>query len=472
MFNLTRPSSDSIADRILDAFPSGSYALTGLLRLLDVVETDQVSTAAVECRLQPRLLINSEFVDKHATTSEKLLMLVLHELHHVLLGHTTLFPRTDEVQNFVFDAVINGIVCRMFPKAEYTSFFTDFYQADRFPECLLRPPPGWPDVPNQPAPALALLPEAHRARVQEIHHALYSEGGASYHEVYEALPVILNTLDQAGKDGSAATPIHEIPLMGGHDESGIDAGQLEQQTSVLFDIVRQLVEHWPQPPDPIKGSSLTDVLNRYSVKARKVTSNRAMLRSLIHKVAGSKGTGRIARIEEQPLMVSSPIPSFSRRTAVLQALGSPPLMFIAPIPWRHRVATGERVHIYLDVSGSMNTVLNPLYGAVLDCANWVFPRIHLFSTRIDDVSLQEMRAGKCCSTGGTDIKCVAEHLETHRIRRALMITDGYVGRPKGRHLDTLKRTRLSVAYLGSSIHKNDLANVANFTDILNLGASS
>jgi hypothetical protein len=38
----------------------------------------------------PRLLINPQFVEAHAATPERLLMLVMHELHHVLLGHTRL----------------------------------------------------------------------------------------------------------------------------------------------------------------------------------------------------------------------------------------------------------------------------------------------------------------------------------------------------------------------------------------------
>jgi hypothetical protein len=43
-------NSQSLAEAILDAFPSGSYAMTGLLRLLDIVATSAVPTAAVECR--------------------------------------------------------------------------------------------------------------------------------------------------------------------------------------------------------------------------------------------------------------------------------------------------------------------------------------------------------------------------------------------------------------------------------------
>ena len=81
----------NLSDRILDCFPSGSYAMSGLLRLLDIEETTSIPTAAVECKLQPKLLMNPEFVATHAQTPEKLLMLVMHELHHVLLGHCLLY---------------------------------------------------------------------------------------------------------------------------------------------------------------------------------------------------------------------------------------------------------------------------------------------------------------------------------------------------------------------------------------------
>jgi hypothetical protein len=96
---------NALEEKILDTFPSGSYALTALLRLMDIVESDSVPTAAVECRVQPRLLVNPEFVDRHANTPERLLMLVMHELHHVLLGHTTLFKTVTKTDNFVFDSV-------------------------------------------------------------------------------------------------------------------------------------------------------------------------------------------------------------------------------------------------------------------------------------------------------------------------------------------------------------------------------
>jgi hypothetical protein len=447
-----------LSERILDAFPSGSYALAGLLRLMDIVESTSVPTAAVECRFQPRLLVNPEFVAKHAQTSEKLLVLVMHELHHVLLGHTTLFPRHTEVQNFVFDAVINGLVCRMFPGADHTAFFTEYYDADSFPHCLLRPPPGWPGRAVT-AGGIAALPEPQRALVGEVHTALYSEAGATYKEVYDALPKLL-----------VSEGIGGIPLLGGHGKDSDPGGQLEHRSPVLFDIVRGIVEQWPQPPDPIRGRSLADLIEPTTVEVVRQPSTRSVLRALIRKVAGLSGAGAIRRLRTEQIEAPTPIPGLGRRSMVLRALGQEPLLHANPVAWRRSVPSGERVHVYLDVSGSMDSVKGPLYGAVLDCEMLVHPTVHLFSTKVADVSLAELRRGVCKTTGGTDIVCVANHMAEHRVRRALFITDGWVGTPSGQHHRTLNRAKLAVALLGNNVNPNDLKAVANHTATLSIGA--
>jgi hypothetical protein len=47
--------SASMADRLLDIFPGGSYTTVGLLRVFDIVESRDVPTACVECRTAPRI---------------------------------------------------------------------------------------------------------------------------------------------------------------------------------------------------------------------------------------------------------------------------------------------------------------------------------------------------------------------------------------------------------------------------------
>lgn len=160
---------NAIEEQILDCFPSGSYALSALLRLMDIVESEEIPTAAVECRIQPRLRINPHFVSRHANTPERLLMLVMHELHHVLLGHTTLFKTVTKTDNFVFDCVINALISRMFPHADHLAFLTDYYSDKKFPECLLRPPSRWNgNTVRRLPPAIRDLPAKHRAQVEEV----------------------------------------------------------------------------------------------------------------------------------------------------------------------------------------------------------------------------------------------------------------------------------------------------------------
>jgi hypothetical protein len=423
----------ALEERILDAFPSGNYGLLAILRLLEIVETEEVDTAGVECTELPRLFINPAFVERQAETPERLLMLVMHELHHVLLGHTRLFPRLTPVDNVIFDAVVNALLCRMFPGAAYTSFFTRLYRDDCYPECLLRPAAGW--TPSLPVPVPPALEGSGMARVRHVYRALYSETGAHYQELYEALRSVMTA--------DAAT----VPLIGSH---GAD---LEPLTGPVFEAVRSVVEHWPQPRSPIAGRSWSELLDLTPVLPR--SCNRAVLRALLRKV-GRPGSGpRLGLPAAEPVAVTSPVPARDRRSIVRRALGVPQLLYGREDSMMRR-ASCERVHIYLDVSGSIGELKGALYGAVLDCREFVHPAVHLFSTVVHDVSLPELRRGKCRTTGGTSIECVATHMARHKVRRAVLLTDGAVGRPGVKASYTLSRAILGVALTPGFSLRTDL----------------
>ena len=124
---------EKIITRILDVLPPSSFELTTFLSLFRVRFSEKTKTACVTCGESPELLLNKDFIEAHCQTNEHLFMLVMHELYHVILGHTTLFPRATEVRNLVFDAVINAILCSLFPRPEFTSFFTTYYPSDKMP---------------------------------------------------------------------------------------------------------------------------------------------------------------------------------------------------------------------------------------------------------------------------------------------------------------------------------------------------
>lgn len=427
-----------LKDRILDCLPAGRYAFTAVLRLLDVVETEAVPTAAIECRAHPRLLVNPRFVQRHADTPEKLMMLVMHELHHLLLGHTRRLSTVTPADNLVLDAVINALLAKMFPQPEYLALFTDFYDEDRFPQCLLRPPSAWPGGRPWRSPRHVPLPSGLKRDfagveiAREVYRALYSSEGASESDLRRLLPYL--------EQGQG------VDLLGGH-EAGARQHPIES-SRLLARAVADLVRHWPTPPEPLKGQSLEGMLRAVQLLPCRVAGNRALLRGLIQRIAGVGGVApRLGRRLSVDRDADTPIPSLARRTVVLRALGAPVLLHPARVPHPMPHPDAEPVRLYLDVSGSMEGLREAVYGAALDCRAWLRPTVHLFSTQVEDVTLTDLATGVCRSTGGTDLRCVVAHMRRHRVRRAVLITDGHLDDPAEADAQLLRTLQLGVAYV-------------------------
>ena len=426
-----------LATRILDCVPAGSYAIDALFRLVDIVETGEIPTAAIQGGSQPRLLVNPSFVARHAATPERLLMLVLHELHHVILGHARSFHIRSSLDHVVADAVINAFLCRAFPDPRGIALLTDLYPDDEVPSALLRPAAGW--QPDRPAPRNAHLDAQGYGRLASVHEALYSPAGISYEEVAAALREVLP--DDAGD---------ELLFLGGHGDGDLLHGGLDLRAPALVDVTRQVVTGWPKrSPGPGRVVGSADFREAFAPPAP-VAENRRILRRLLVWAAGERHGGQHRQLIERAATTLAPFPSRSRRDVVLGILGSPILLHEGTTPRPAFDRTGERVHVYLDVSGSMMHDLPVLAGAVTECARFVHPVVHAFSTAVADATLDEVRRGRLPTTGGTDIACVAEHARRTGVRRAVIITDGDVGRPTKHDRATLERIRLAAAWTQGS----------------------
>ena len=188
------------------------------------------------------------------------------------------------VDNLVFDAIINSLLCRMFPAPEHTAFFTDFYDDDRFPDCLLRPPAGWTPTGRSPS----------RRR---------SKGGrcagwprCTWPSIRPREQATTNSTTRCGRRSAncwqPGLSFSAIMAIANLMEWVSADGHLDERSPILFEIVRQIVERWPQPPDPIAGRSLSDLLRNESVQPRPQRSNRTVLRNLFRRVVDLQGTGR------------------------------------------------------------------------------------------------------------------------------------------------------------------------------------
>jgi len=430
--------SAALAARVVACVPPGQPAFLKLLGLLEIAASREVGTACVTLGARSRLLLNPDFVKANCRTEEELRSLVMHELFHVLLGHTRLCRKMTPARNWAFDVLINAQLCQLFPDPADTALFRRLYRADRMPEALLRPPPGWRTAAERwPLEGIA----------GEIHRAVYSERQVTEAELVALLEVHL----EGGNPGTGKL----LGNHGGEYRDGAAGGSASEEVSGPFpdgaldpDLLRTLRELF----DSLAESGGGDARHRNRMRA----ADRVEPVTAGERVAAAVRRALLALTDRgepwngAPRAAIAPVEGFvpwrspgDRRALLLEELGELPLLHRAPLTGR-TVLPGEDVHLYLDVSGSMRGELAPLYGILASFERWLHPWIHLFSTVVRDVPLRALSRGLVETTGGTRIGPVTEHIRRRGIRRALIVTDGMVGELPESHRRALRHRRIGV----------------------------
>ena len=455
---------EKIVSRILDVIPPVSFEMTTFLSLFRVRFSDKTETACVTCGDSPELLLNKDFVEAHCQTDEHLFMLVMHELYHVILGHTRLFPRSTEVRNLVFDAVINAILCSLFPKPEFTSFFTDYYPSDKMPFALLRPKgEGTPLVAES---ALNLL-----------------YGGSdtgTYHDVYEALLesgcVKEITVLLGGGRGATALPVdgrarspsapHPI-LLGSHDEED------DEMSPDMKELIHQIISKWPSPDRPLHGQDLgaEERERGFDAEADPAIRLRRGIRCLMRRAAipGKKEVRRRS-VREMVCETATFLPDWHDRSHEAREVAFGDALIYSTTTRLQRPASRDnrQAFVYFDVSGSVAEQVPSVAQTLLPYCRGGLCTVHVFSTVVHLASARDLVARKFSSTGGTDINCVLKHIlelpPRRRPRAAVIITDGFTGKPDA---TLAKRFRAAKKRLFVGLVKTD-ANYNQESDLSSL----
>jgi hypothetical protein len=398
----------------------------------------------VECRVTPRLLLNRQFVAEHCRADGDLFLLILHELHHVILGHTRLFKRITPIDNIVFDAVINAMLARSVGRTVGVGLFTQFYDYGQFPARLLRPPPGWPG-PFEPA--LVSLPEREARAIRLLYGT--NDGDVTYLDLYELLR-------QSFKDGR----VPGVSLLGSH-------GEEQEENPLLTSVVRRIVEGWPPPPVRFSGRDEGREPGSYflSKTARPGAGFQLAFTQALRRCGVLCGRGpavyRRGLIAcEQTVETVIPDARDRRVTTLRSIYGYNPLVYRSslsqPRPKPLRVPV---VHLYLDVSGSMEQCLPFLTAVCREPFRQGELGIFAFSTVVSAVQGADLSKISIRNTGGTDINAVLEHVvgipTKKRPRVILVATDGYVGPARADLRNKLGRIRV-VAALTHPGHAADL----------------
>ncbi|MFM7064854.1 MAG: DUF2201 family putative metallopeptidase [Actinomycetes bacterium] len=404
---------------IVGSFPGPAGPVGGLL---GVELTDQVDTAAVTCGVRSRLRMNPVFLAEHCRTDEHLFLLVMHELWHVLLAHTRLYPRPTRAHNIAFDAVINAGLARQFQGREYRGFFDRIYAADRFPERLLRPPEGWPERPRYDGPGPrgtnSVLRQLYRTNSAEMPHwtdvlaLLRSSGGAG----------------GLGSEGGA-----EPVLLGNHDADDADYSSVVQ-SDLLGPALREMVDSWTVGPltaeEPGAGRAPETLLVERPDPRRVSREFEVVLRRACRPAPDGD---RSSTVSTRLVPTTSVLPSrHDRRQLARHRLGLQTLLHDHRTDVRARqVEQPQTARVYLDVSGSMTDYLVDFLGPLTAYTARGLARTWQFSTTVEPLPLEALRKGELNTTFGTEIDCVLEHaLVDPSTTSIVVVTDGYVHEPQ------------------------------------------
>ena len=462
------PQLAYVRNRILNVLPAASFQMQKLLSLLDIEFSQAIATAAIECVSTPRLLLNPDFLAKHCHGDGDLFLLVMHELHHVILGHTRLFPRLTRLDNIVFDVVINAMLCRQFHATAGVELFTGFYDWSKFPERLLRPPPGWSHADRKTALANLGKKEA------RIFEALYYSDGSdiTYYDLYRLLLEHCRVVLVSG--GGDGDDLADVPLLGSHGEADDTGHPLVQE------ILRDIVGGWPPPPVRISGRDEGTKPQQWLFPEERDSGwiYRSALHSLLLRcgVLSRSGRGPL-KLEREPVITVAetflPQARDRRAPALRRTLGVAPLLYrtvntvIRPRPKPVPVA-----HVYLDISGSMTDALPFITHALRRPLHEGSIRLFGFSTIVSEIPFRQLAGKLVDNTRGTDINAVLRHLTgispAACPRRVLLLTDGYVGRPAKHHLERLRHVQFDTGLTGTQTFSNDLQNWTRITALPSL----
>lgn len=437
--------NETIKYRLYSLLPNGSTFMSEFLKIADIkLVKDKVYTAAVTCELKPVLYINEDFIDNYCKTDEHLLMLVLHELYHIILGHTRLFLTPNKIDNIAFDAIINSMLCKQYPGEEYTSFFKNFYKENKFPELLLRPPG-------------TKLPD----KYQDLMNLLYQTNKGTYYEIYQKLCSELEF-------DFGLIDLEGIKLLGNHDNIDSDI-----ENEVMKEAINRITSKWPKVKDSI-GIGQNETVIKKKTNFENIDSENIKKMNILLKKSGVM-TGNLAQNKRRPnssqIDVTLPVINYRDRLAFAKTMiYGTPILFNQSLNIKKIEDGNLKALVYLDVSSSVVDNIGKIFPLLYNPYFKKEIKLFVFSTVVKEIEYDNFINKNYESTGGTDIDCIFEHYfslnKKIRPKSILILTDGYTQFPNDRYKNLIKKDKVvvNVGYFGSN---NDtyLKGITKFTEV-------
>lgn len=419
-------SKKNLERRISSLSSSLPEYIRGVVDSFEIRESREVASAATRVGEKAILLINPEFVEKHCKSEAHLLMLILHEAFHIILGHTRLFgKKATFIDNLAFDAVVNASLCKLFPQKMYVSFFMGINPSSSFPGCLLRPIEA--DTPKE---CLVVLSR------------LYSSDTSTYEDIYSLIEDLWVKLPHKegyillGEEGRGEYSPYMKKWAKALSKSLLSSGEAKASlaSSPLWK------SYVPRPPEKEVVKKMKRLLHYADIIPEK-------------------------RKENVPIYGEIPIFSYGDRRAFLKEEISYPLLpiYTHPLKGRKKEEDGEKALVYLDVSGSMEEALPsllPLFASLLKKKRCL---LYGFSSRVEELNEESLLEGEYLTSGATDFDCIMDHyLSLEKPPRKILIISDGLSSFSEEMKEKMKEKGLSlyVGYIGKRIDLSSLAPLA------------
>lgn len=421
------------------------WALRHLFRVAAARETPDVATLAVRrTGSQVELLINPAFMDEHIATPRDLLHVLAHEVLHKIRGD----PRreippgaTRFLMNIVCDMQVDASL-RTIAFQEPPAYPAKLFRQGTLIDLFLTPPELLLGEPFKDLERLLLEPAA-PARLDPV-----MEQGLA--KLLEQTGGKLERAALAAKAQEASRIYFDAWWRRASTEDLLDRmvaffADLERSSGAKLslrlnrcdalgeghphDATADPWQDWPWDSEPMRklrakagqgaghGEDLADARTNRPPRERECWEVFEALRQALTFDPLHRRQSPALRPE------SGVVPHIGRREAFLLAAGYYPAFYRALMPAiddDHR-----RVHLYVDVSGSVEPYLSDLFGLIAHLGDWLGPQVYAFSNEVVPLDLEAVRRGEYRTTWGTDFDCIARHALEHKFRRILVMTDGY-----------------------------------------------
>jgi hypothetical protein len=426
---------ESLLQELIDENP---FAIRAALRILKIEFTEAVPTLAVTCEAKPRMLVNLEFLERHAHAEVQVKAVVMHEFLHVLLRHTEGRQPLTFARHLAFDAVINAIIHRQYGEA-YSSMMATYYADSTGLQKLLRP---MNKVEIEWLYAHGSKNNKNVPQWAQAWNGLYC--GALVADDIESLASSLTAnvlLPARGADfGPFTLDLGEgnfSDLLGNHDDLGQELqGELAQ---AVDSALKQMNGHgiWRSPRERGVGGPIVDALFPSDQTPMRAWESKVL--ALIRRYMTPDRNSHSRREELWSYRI--PVLSPGDRRAFLRAQWSP---FLPESAWEgQRMKRDGTAQVYLDVSGSMNAEMPLVIGLLNRLGRHIRRPFWAFSDHVAPAVIENGQL-RTSTSGGTSMQCVLDHVARTRPDAAIVVTDGYIESISPKQVAKTQGTRLHV----------------------------